>query len=64
MIVLVWDGQRLFMQMYLLIKREIIFNVVCMLLNDGKNYAVLDGVPTRSLSLAYLISWLELTDLL
>lgn len=40
MIVLVWDGQRLFMQMYLLIKREIIFNVVCMLLNDGKNFAV------------------------
>lgn len=47
MIVLVWDG-RLFMQMYLLIKREIIFNVVCMLLNDGKNSEFLDGVPATN----------------
>lgn len=51
MIVLVWDTS-LFMQMILLIKREI-FNVVCMLQYRGKNYVV-SQLP-RPLSLEYVI---------
>lgn len=54
MVAPVWDTG-LFMQIIALIKKEIIFNVVCMLWYRGKNYAVDSRWELGSLSLAYVI---------